>query len=399
MEHLSDARIKELELKAKLIAFFKKPHVSLSALVLGGTLFAFSGGVHQPLLPTTDPFVLFATESLTLEQDTQVSSGDLGSNGSLAIDKNVLVTGDLFAKIITIDKNTVVNGNASFNNIKLHKESQILGAQTKPTPLPIANIPAFSDSTIGTESRTVSGATTALAPGNYRDITIEQASTIVLSSGTYNLSALELKDHATLIFTGTTTINIARTLKGGSHVSILPGLHTIPDQLIINYNGTPSVNEHAQKTDAAAIPVIFGNRAFLNGRLFAPNANVIIGKESTLRGQVVARGIMVKKEGVVSRTESFAMESDPGKVVENQGIRFMVNEIVILLTPDATISDAQAIASLVGGTLTGFVPNPPTYKVEVFASMPAELFAFITQMKSSGNPKLIEAVPNLLSEQ
>src|SRR3989338_1621365 len=128
MEHLSDARIKELELKAKLIAFFKKPHVSLSALVLGGTLFAFSGGVHQPL-PPTDPFVLFATESLTLEQDTQVSSGDLGSNGSLAIDKNVLVTGDLFAKIITIDKNTVVNGNASFNNIKLHKESQILGAQ------------------------------------------------------------------------------------------------------------------------------------------------------------------------------------------------------------------------------------------------------------------------------
>src|SRR3989338_7209484 len=101
MEHLSDARIKELELKAKLVAFFKNPHVSLSALVLGGTLFAFSGGVHPPLLPTTDPFVLFATELLTLEQDTQQSSGDLGSHGSLAIDKNVLVTGDLFAKTIT----------------------------------------------------------------------------------------------------------------------------------------------------------------------------------------------------------------------------------------------------------------------------------------------------------
>jgi cytoskeletal protein CcmA (bactofilin family) len=382
MEHLSDARIKELELKTKLVALLKKPHLSLSALVLGGTLIAFGGGVHAPLLPATDSFALFATDTLTLEQGTQVSSGDLGSNGTIALEKDVLVNGDLFANDLSIDKNTVINGSATYNKLQIKKEAQILGTQTNTATLPIANLPAFADLTHDTESRTVTGTTTTLAPGNYRDITLEKDSTLTLSGGIYTLDALEFGDHATLIFIGTTTINIERAFKGGAHVAILPGVHTSPDQLAINYRGVQ--------------PITFGTRAFLNGKLLAPEANVIIGAESVLRGQVLAKRITIRKGGVVSRTEEFAAEPDPTKIITDGNTQFPANEIILQLLDGATFADAVTIADGVGGQITGALPELNMYKIEVHTVTGAALQSLVQSIIDAHNPLVSSATLNFI---
>ena len=123
-----------------------------------------------------------------------------------------------------------------------------------------------------------------------------------------------------------------------------------------------------------------------------------IGKESTLRGAVLARKIKVEKGTVVSREETFVKESDPAKVVEEQGIKFVVNEIVVLFADNATFADVQAVAELVSGTITGFIPNPPTYKIEVRVSDATELNSLITSIKNSSNSLVIEAVPNFISQ-
>ena len=82
-----------------LLALLKTPRIVALLAVLAAGGFTFSGfHASNPLFSTTDSFVLFATEQLTLEQDTQVSSGNLGSNNTPALDKNVLATSDLFAK-------------------------------------------------------------------------------------------------------------------------------------------------------------------------------------------------------------------------------------------------------------------------------------------------------------
>src|SRR3989344_4870812 len=59
-----------------------------------------------------------------------------------------------------------------------------------------------------------------------------------------------------------------------------------------------------------ARPVLFGDRSFINGKLNAPRANVTIGKESTLRGQVLGRKIKIRKEGLISRQDTIVNNSD-----------------------------------------------------------------------------------------
>ncbi|MEK7636156.1 MAG: hypothetical protein AAB362_00480 [Patescibacteria group bacterium] len=385
-------------------------HHFISALGVAGTAFTVFNFSGLPFFQNTDNFVLFAQEEIKLEQGVQVSGGDIGSNGKIDIEKDI-INGNIFADIISIDKNTLINGNASFNKLKTKKETQILGTQTKPIQLPIVHLPEIPEFQVGTQDFKFEGTANTLIAGSYRNITLEKSSRLILTGGIYNLNKLELKENSMLIFNASTTLNIQFKLQGKDRTSILPGQNLKPGNLTINHQGKKekedrddndkdnNKNKNENKDEGGVQPIEFGKNSFLNFKLVASKASVHIEKESTIRGQVLARKIKIGKEGIVSMEEVFVKESDPAKVVEDQEVRFIVNEIVILLTNDATISDAQTIASSVNGMLTCFVPNPPTYKVEVFASTPAELFALITQMKNSGNPKLIEAVPNLLSEQ
>src|SRR3989338_2070063 len=214
----------------------KKHHI-ISAFAVSGLAAAFFNFNSQPLFQNTDYFVLFASEELKLEQDVQVSSGDLGSNKNLDIEKDVIISGNLFADRTTIDKNTAINGNASFNKIKLHKDAQILGIQTKPVQLPIANLPEIQAFNIGTQNFNFTGATNTLAAGNYRDIVVEKSSRLELSGGIYNLRKLELKENSTFVFNASTTINIQFKLRGKDRVSVFPDLNLKPDDLKINYLG------------------------------------------------------------------------------------------------------------------------------------------------------------------
>ncbi|MDO8520897.1 MAG: hypothetical protein Q7S52_02165 [bacterium] len=390
-----------------LLALLKTPRTI--ALILAGSVAAVAL-VHTtppPLFPTTDQFVLFATEQLTLEQDTQVSSGNLGSNDTLAFDKNVLATSDLFGKTITLDKGAVINGNAFYRKIKKHADAQILGAATGGVQLPIANLPVIPDLTFGTTSLTTAGTTTTLTAGNYRDITIQKGSTLTLLPGAYTVRSLELKDNATLIFNASTTINIGRALKGGKRVSVLPGQHTAPDQLTINYNGFKSKNEKNDSWDndndasdsfddekerkdwqkgKVAQPVLFGERSFLNFKLLAPKANVIIGKESTLRGQVVARKIRMEKGSILSREEFFSKDADVTKIVSDSGTRVIANEIVLILSDTATINDIQPIVNVVSGRIVGFLDVLRMAKVEIQATTVTQLHQAVDTLKALRSP-------------
>jgi hypothetical protein len=377
-------------------------------------------GFHSdsPLFSSTDQFVLFADEEITLEENTQVSSGDLGSNGDLKLSANALASGDLFADKITLNKGASVNGNASYNKLRSATGTQILGTQTKPISLPIANLPALPDFTVGMTSLTITGTSTILSPNNYRDITLNQGSTLTLSSGTHTLRSLELKEGSTLMFMGTTTLSIQRALKGEKHVFILPGANTHPDQLTINYNGFKEKNvgtrDHFDDDKDAsdtfdndnerkdwqkgksAQPITFGERAFLNFRLIAPKASVTIGKESILRGQVVAGKIRVRKGSLLSRDEDFLKDIDPSKIIEEQGIKYVVNEILILMSDGATSSDVKEILGVIGGTIVGVVDDLGIIKVQIPTSTVLSQQQTITMLKNLNSPFIAEVIPNFL---
>ena len=279
-------------------------HYIVSALAVVGIAFVAFNSTNSSLFNNLDQFILFAQEEIKLEQGIQISSGDLGSNDKIDIEKDAIINGNLFADTISIDKNTTINGNASFNKIKIHKEAKILGTQTKPVQLPIANLPEIPEFQIGTQDFKFEGENNALITGNYRDIVLEKNSRLILSGGVYNLRKLELKDGAVLIFNASATLNIQFKLKGQKHVSILPGQNNIkPDDLIINYLGIRAKQEKEIKEDddneiesemddkekkelkdwKIGRPVVFGKNSFLNFKLLAPKASVHIGEDSTIR--------------------------------------------------------------------------------------------------------------------
>ena len=127
-----------------------KPHYIISVIAVSGIVFAAVNFSNPPLFQNTDNFVLFAQEKMELEKGVQVSSGDLGSNEEIDIEKDSTINGNLFADKSPLDKNTIINGNASFNKFKIEKDAKILGTQTKPVSLPIANLPEIPDFSIGT---------------------------------------------------------------------------------------------------------------------------------------------------------------------------------------------------------------------------------------------------------
>jgi hypothetical protein len=218
-------------------------------------------------------------------------------------------------------------------------------------------------------------------------------------------------------------MNIEWQLRAKDNVAILPANNlTKPGDLTINYRGFLSAHEDHERggreddddeIDASfddnndrnnwkkgklARPILFGDRSFLNFRLNAPGASVVIGKESILRGQVVGRRVAVGRGSVVSRTELFARESDPAKVVEDQGVKFLGNEILVSLTDDGLFLDAHEVAQVVGGRVVGFDPNPPLYQILLSTSGIVEVENAVQIINDLNNPRIVGVSTNYILE-
>ena len=100
----------------------------------------------------------------------------------------------------------------------------------------------------------------------------------------------------------------------------------------------------------------------------------------------------------MSRQDFFSKESDSTKIVEDQEIKFIVNEILVLFKDEATQADAQQVANLINGRIIGFIPTPKVFKFEVLTLTPQELLNKIQIIKNSNNPLIVEVVQNLVGQ-
>lgn len=98
----------------------------------------------------------------------------------------------------------------------------------------------------------------------------------------------------------------------------------------------------------------------------------------------------------MSNRLSISKESDPTKVVENQGVRLIKDEIVLILRSGATLGDVLMAANSVGGRITGFLPNLEMAKIEVIVANTDDLKNKISLIKSLNLPSIIDAMPNAL---
>ncbi len=212
---------------------------------------------------------------------------------------------------------------------------------------------------------------------------------------------------------GTGALNTMFKLRRHNHVFILPGANVIFDSLQINYLGLQDkrkwklhedddkeIDEEFDDDDErkkngkrkVRRPIIFGKESFLNFKILAPKASITIGQNTILRGQIVARKIKVGKGAVVSREETFEKENDfEEAILEEDGSRFFVNELIVNFKDEATFLDAQNIASQIDGRIIGFIKTTNVYQIEVLVNTSEDLEAKIQFIRQLNNP-LIEDV-------
>lgn len=97
--------------------------------------------------------------------------------------------------------------------------------------------------------------------------------------------------------------------------------------------------------------------------------------------------------------EPFVKDIDPDKIVEVNGMKFVVNEIVIVMKEGTKHSDVLEIIEPVRGIITGFIPEAQIYKIEVPANMPEELDNFINIIEDQENPLILHIIKNLIGSR
>jgi len=191
-----------------------------------------------------------------------------------------------------------------------------------------------------------------------------------------------LKESSVIIFATTTVLNIKSELKAQQKISILPGQNVKFDDLRINFQDKK--------------PIEFGKNSFFNFKLLAPKAEVHVGEATTLRGQILAKKIKIEKVSVLGKEEFLVKDGDSEKIVEDQGLKFIVNEIIILFAEEATSIDVQNTVFPFGGSIIGIIPQPKIYKIEVQTTTVSELNNIIFQLRNSGNPLIIAVTQNFV---
>ena len=257
------------------------------------------------VLPTPTPDAAISRHAPSLnggriEGHLRVNAGE-----NVALNSQFQLTGDLYT---VGTPNVIVNSGASHGGIvddggtstptgypvtlnsgfvmpgKIHKRANALPLPAMPT-VPAAsgtrtvNINTASDvnsignwATVKDLNVSPSNLTINVPPGNYGTFSMNGASRLNFTAGTYNFSGtINLNAGSTVQTTGAVTINIAQNfnLNGG----FVTGTNTQPGDVLVNIIGGSCS---------------FNNASSITGSVRAPNANVNFNGTGTVTGQVIA---------------------------------------------------------------------------------------------------------------
>lgn len=237
-------------------------------------------------------FVFVANEYIEITRSKFSSQGNMFCNGNIYFTRGDPTTyaGNLTAVgCITIDKENLIDGDVTAGGaIKLDPAAGITGAVNAyagVAPLNLPN-PYF---TAGGPSYTVpTGGSLTLPPGSYGNVYVREKGTLNLSSGTYRFNRLETKDEAT-------TLNLDVT-NGSVAIKVVTNLRFNPETtsniLPSGEAGTTSVTF----TTRQSTQMVIAKECYLLGTIIAPNACVLVGKNTSFKGSLIADKIYVERD-------------------------------------------------------------------------------------------------------
>jgi cytoskeletal protein CcmA (bactofilin family) len=236
--------------------------------------------------------VFVSNGAITIDRSKHsASKGDLHSNATITFKKGdpTTFTGNLSAVgSITINKDNTIVGNAtSASTITVASGGSITGTRTPNANVASLPITATSFSAGGANITVPKNGTRTLSPGSYGNVILNNSATLNLSSGEYRFVKLETGSSCFLNFNvsnGGVQVKVTTSLKFGAEVTvaITPGGET--NSVAVDFITLQTAQ------------VLISKEGFVLGTITAPNAEVFVGKNTSLRGAILANKITVDRD-------------------------------------------------------------------------------------------------------
>lgn len=302
-----------------------------TGLVEGALLF------RQPPLVADTSFSVFGLNSVKIDKQAVVLSGDVGSNAvegrsehysrakpgprpghrpgpradaGVTIGKGAALREGtrIFANWVKIEKDAVVY-DVYYN--ELENKGRILGEMITPLELPVWEVPVFLESEPGSEDVKVKGrkgdGVVELAAGAYDKVEIGHDGQLQLSGGTYHFSRLKMDKDAALVCLAPATILVAEGLEGHDQIYIGPaaGSGISAADIVFYFGGIEDQEGKKKKSESKIKKVLIGKKSRIMANIYAPNSTLEIKKESEVQGSLVAAEVKIDDKATVEYNGSF----------------------------------------------------------------------------------------------
>jgi hypothetical protein len=233
---------------------------------------------------TLDKFALFATSCITLNTNSEVTSGSIGCRGAVTGCSGSSVNHSMIAQGAVALNNTAVLGDLyAGGTITRTYGASVAGnmRQSMTVQLPTLTtkcvVPGACDKPV------CANATLDLAPGSYKDVTLGANATLILHSGVYNLCKLTTcsgsKIRISLTNNEPIELNILTQLFFNDCAKIILNADVDPALVRIYSNQTCALEIRPQDDIAATITV--------------PNGEVQVHPNSKFTGRILAKSVVL----------------------------------------------------------------------------------------------------------
>ena len=164
-------------------------------------------------------------------------------------------------------------------------------------------------------------------------------------------------------------INTEQQMQFGENLLIVPGENVELSDIQMNHSGN------------AALTI--GEGVFGSGVIRAPDANIVLGTNSTWRGRLAGQRVVLQEGSIVTQADTFNIPSSAADVVEDpDGGLIIVNEVLVNLEEGVSVTTLQPILEEVNGLVVGHIAVSNEYKIRIAATTVQELEDAIGAIKA-----------------
>ncbi|MGH7493304.1 MAG: hypothetical protein ACREOO_13055 [bacterium] len=243
-----------------------------------------------------ESYVVFATNSVFLDQNADILSGNAGVNDQSpgpVLDSQVELAVGIGATtpagfVLKADRIRVKSGALVASDVfcnELSNSGNITGDFTLSLELPLfSSLPPFHAAPAGTQHIEVdNNASISLAAGDYGDIVVRAGGTILFTGGIYNLRSIDARDNTNLRFASPSEVRVADKFDSDLQVFVGPAQNaSIEASDIIFYIAGINGSSGSLSATPKAAQVGISNTVLAN--FYVPNGTLWLRQNTTATG-------------------------------------------------------------------------------------------------------------------